>query len=72
MKTSKELKEFRNLTDADLTKKIKESKKELLDLRVKLATGALDKPARINELRKNVARMMTILRERELSKGGEE
>ena len=72
MKSSKELKDFRAMSDQDLTKKISESKKELLDLRVKQATGTLDKPARIHELRKQIARMLTILRERELSKGGEE
>ena len=63
------IKELRNLTDADLFKKISESKKELFDLRLKQSTGSLEKPSRIRELRKNVARMKTILAERE--NGGE-
>ncbi len=62
------IKELRNLTDADLFKKISESKKELFDLRLKQSTGSLEKPSKMHELRKDVARMKTILRERELSK----
>ena len=42
------------------------SNAELFNLRFSQATGSLEKPARINELRKAVARMKTILREREL------
>ena len=63
--------ELRKLTSEDLNKKITESKKELLDLRFKQSTGSLEKPSKIHELRKDVARMKTILRERELSEGGE-
>lgn len=63
--------ELRKLTSEDLTKKITESKKELLDLRFKQSTGSLEKPSKIHELRKDVARMKTILRQRELSEGGE-
>lgn len=60
--------ELRNLTNADIFKKIGESKKELFDLRLKQSTGSLEKPSKMHELRKDVARMKTILRERELSK----
>lgn len=63
--------ELRKLSNEDLNKKITESKKELLDLRFKQSTGSLEKPSKIHELRKDVARMKTILRERELSEGGE-
>ena len=63
--------ELRKLTSEDLTKKITESKKELLDLRFKQSTGSLEKPSKIHELWKDVARMKTILRERDLSEGGE-
>ena len=63
--------ELRKLTNEDLNKKITESKKELLDLRIKQSTGSLEKPSKIHELRKDVERMKTILRERELSEGGE-
>ncbi len=59
-------KELRELSSEDLLKKIEESKEELFNLRFSQATGNLEKPARIRELRKLVARIKTILREREL------
>lgn len=59
--------EIRKLSNEEITKKIEESKEELFNLRFQQATGSLEKPSRINELRKLVARMKTILRERELS-----
>ena len=60
-------KEIRNLTNEEIVKKIDEMKEELFNLRFSQATGNLEKPSRIRELRKSVARMKTILRERELS-----
>ena len=59
--------EIRNMSTDVITKKIEEYKEELLNLRLSQATGNLEKPSRIKELRKLVARMKTILRERELS-----
>ena len=59
--------EIRELTNEEITKKIDEYKEELFNLRFNQATGNLENPARIRELRKLVARMKTILRERELS-----
>ena len=58
--------ELRNLSTEELNKKISEYKEELFNLRFSQATGNLEKPSRIRELRKLVARMKTILREREL------
>ena len=58
--------EIRKLTTEEINKKIAESKEELLKLRFKQATGSLENPARIRELRKDVARFKTILREREI------
>lgn len=58
--------EIRKLTDEEITKKMEECKEELFNLRFNQATGTLEKPTRIRELRKLVARMKTILREREL------
>ena len=58
--------ELRELSDKELKAKIEEYKEELFNLRFSQATGSLDKPHRINELRKAVARIKTILREREL------
>ena len=56
--------ELRKLTTEELTKKVTEYKEELFNLRMQKATGMLEKPSRINELRKTVARINTILNER--------
>lgn len=56
--------ELRNLTTEELNKKVTEYKEELFNLRMKKATGMLENPARIKELRKTVARINTILNER--------
>ena len=63
--------ELRKLSDKDLVKKIQESKKELFDLRLKQSTGSLDKPSKVRELRKDIARMNTILNERKNEVGGD-
>ena len=55
------------MSTEEINKKIDEYKEELFNLRFSQATGNLEKPSRIHELRKLVARMKTILRERELS-----
>ena len=60
-------KEIRELKTEEILSKIQECKEELFNLRMQQATGSLEKPSRINELRKQVARMKTIIRERELS-----
>ena len=60
-------KEIRELSNEEILSKIEESKEELFNLRFQQATGSLEKPSRINELRKLVARMKTIIRERELA-----
>lgn len=59
--------EIRKMSTEELTKKIAEYKEELFNLRFSQATGSLEKPSRIRELRKLVARMKTIIRERELN-----
>ena len=61
-------KKIRDLSTEEIIKKIEEDKEELFNLRFQAATGNLEKPSRINELRKEVARMKTIIRERELQK----
>ncbi len=58
--------EIRKLSTEEINKKIAETKEELFNLRMKQATGNLENPGRIRELRKTVARLKTILREREL------
>ena len=61
------VKEIRELTTEQIVAKIKESKEELFNLRFQQATGNLEKPSRIRDLRHQVARMKTVLRERELN-----
>ena len=61
------MEEFRKLSTEELNKKIKENKEELFNLRFQQATGNLEKPIRLRELRKEVAKMKTIIREREIS-----
>ena len=60
--------ELRKLSTEELNNKIKEYKEELFNLRFQQATGNLEKPVRLRELRKQVAKMKTIIRERELEK----
>ncbi|MBS5777870.1 MAG: 50S ribosomal protein L29 [Candidatus Faecisoma sp.] len=59
-------KELREMSNEQLNAKISECKEELFNLRFSQATGNLEKPSRLRELRKQVAQMKTILREREL------
>ena len=58
--------DIRKLSTEEINKKITETKQELFNLRMKQATGSLENPSRIRELRKTVARLKTILREREI------
>ena len=62
------MEELRKLSTEELNNKIKENKEELFNLRFQQATGNLEKPVRLIELRKQVAKMKTIIRERELEK----
>ena len=63
--------EIRQMTDKELDSKLLELKSELFNLRFQLATGQLDNPMRINAVRKEIARVKTITRERELGIGKE-
>lgn len=58
---------IRELTDEELNKKVSDYKEELFNLRFQMATGQLDNPMRIKDVRKNIARCKTILRQRELA-----
>ena len=62
-------KEVRQLTDQELEAQLLDSKTELFNLRFQLATGQLDNPMRIKIVRKDIARVKTIIRERELGIG---
>ena len=61
------VKEIRELTTKEINEKIVSAKEELFNLRFQQATGSLEKPSRIRELRHVVARLKTVLRERELN-----
>ncbi|MFO7263074.1 MAG: 50S ribosomal protein L29 [Bacillaceae bacterium G1] len=58
--------ELRNMATNELEQHVKKLKEELFNLRFQLATGQLDNPARLRQVKKDIARAKTILREREL------
>ena len=59
---------LRDLSDEEIKRKINDFRDELFNLRFQLATNQLDNPMRLSEVRRNIARARTILRERELTK----
>ena len=63
--------EIRKMKSEDLVKKITETKEELFKMRMQQANGTLEKPTKLRELRRDVARMKTILKEREKDGGNE-
>ncbi|TSA46704.1 MAG: 50S ribosomal protein L29 [Actinomycetales bacterium] len=62
--------ELRQLTAEELTNKVREMKEELFNLRFQAATGQLESHGRLTAVRKEIARVYTIIRERELGIGG--
>ncbi|MFN2640673.1 MAG: 50S ribosomal protein L29 [Actinomycetota bacterium] len=58
--------ELRDLSDEELAQKLDEAKEELFNLRFQLVTGQLDNPMRLKVMRREVARIMTVIREREI------
>ncbi|GED99898.1 50S ribosomal protein L29 [Gordonia sp. HY285] len=58
--------ELRELSDTDLVDRLKESKEELFNLRFQMATGQLDNNRRLRTVRREIARVYTVMREREL------
>ncbi|MBR3227433.1 MAG: 50S ribosomal protein L29 [Erysipelotrichaceae bacterium] len=63
------IKEIRDLSETELLKTLDESRKELFDLKFEKATGTVENPMRIRELRKTIARILTILKENEKKEG---
>ena len=63
------VKEIRELSNEEINQKLKECKEELFNLRFEQATGSLEKPSRVTDLRHTVARLKTVLREREMKEG---
>jgi len=65
-KTSEHVAELRNLGDAELLGRLGEARRELFNLRFQLATGQLDNTARLALVKKDIARLSTFAREREI------
>ena len=58
--------DIRNVSAAELNTKVSELKEELFNLRFQLATGQLENPMRIREVKKTIARIKTVQREEEI------
>ena len=58
--------DLRELTAQELEERFEESKEELFNLRFQLATNQLDDTSRLGEVRKDIARLATVIREQEL------
>ena len=58
--------EIRALSSSELSKKLREEKEELFNLRFKHSINQLDNPMKLVETKKNIARILTVLREKEL------
>ena len=63
-----ELKKMRELTEVELKAELDKMKKELFNLRFQHVTGQLENPVKMRELKKEIARVKTIIREKELAK----
>jgi large subunit ribosomal protein L29 len=66
---AKDLQDLRGLSTVEMDKKVMELKGELFNLRFQLATGQLDNPLRIREVKKSIAQLKTVMRENELKSG---
>lgn len=64
--------QIRNMTDEELKRKISEAYQELLNLRFQFVAGQLKNTNRLKEVKKDIARMHTVWRERELQRYGED
>ena len=63
-----ELKKMRELTEVELNTELGKMKKELFNLRFQHVTGQLENPVQMRELKRDIARVKTIIREKELAK----
>ena len=61
------IKEIRELTSEELNKKLKEQKEELFNLRFQHAINQLDNPSKIVEAKREIARILTVIREKEIA-----
>jgi large subunit ribosomal protein L29 len=72
MATGTTARELRELGDAELLEKLREGKEELFNLRFQQATGQLENHGRMRAVKKDIARIYTLMTERELGIGTEE
>lgn len=63
-----EIKKMRDMTDAELNNEVKKLKNELFNLRFQHVTGQLENPIKMRDVKKEIARVKTIIREKELKK----
>ena len=63
-----ELKKMREMTEVELNAELGKMKKELFNLRFQHVTGQLENPVQMRELKRDIARVKTIIREKELAK----
>lgn len=63
-----EIKKMRDMTDAELNNEVKKLKNELFNLRFQHVTGQLENPIKMRDVKKEIARVKTIIRENELKK----
>ena len=63
-----ELKKMREMTEVELNTELGKMKKELFNLRFQHVTGQLENPVQMRELKRDIARVKTIIREKELAK----
>lgn len=64
-----DMKDIRGLENAELATKVNDLRQSIFDLRMKLKTGRLDAPSDIQKTRRDLARALTVLRERQLGLG---
>jgi large subunit ribosomal protein L29 len=63
-----EIKKMRDMTEAELNNEVKKLKNELFNLRFQHVTGQLENPIKMRDVKKEIARVKTIIREKELKK----
>ena len=68
MKINKYVEELKSKTSAELNNELVAAKKELFNLRFQHVTGQLENPVQMRELKRDIARVKTIIREKELAK----
>ena len=63
-----EMNKFRQMTDVELSSELDKMKKELFNLRFQHVTGQLENPVKMREVKRDIARVKTIIREKEMAK----